>query len=90
MLASVDELGAKGAGLRVLNLDGDGETTSSPMGSTLFTIMAVLAQMELENKRERDRVTDSLLSRSLGTSAFPELIFTAELTFCSREDTSPL
>lgn len=35
--------------------------TSTPVGSTLFTIMAALAQMELEIKRER--VVDSVSKR---------------------------
>lgn len=35
--------------------------TATPVGSMLFTIMAALAQMELEIKRER--VTDSISKR---------------------------
>lgn len=58
MLAFAEALRARGAGLRVLNLGGGDVDTSSPMGSMLFTIMAALAQMELEIKRER--VTDSV------------------------------
>ena len=61
MLAFADELGARGAGLRVLNLGGGDVDTSMPMGSMLFTVMAALAQMELEIKRER--VTDSIAKR---------------------------
>ena len=34
-----EELRGRGAGLRVLNLGGD---TATPMGSTLFTIIAAL------------------------------------------------
>ncbi len=51
----------RGAGLRVLNLGGGDVDTATPMGSMLFTIMAALAQMELEIKRER--VTDSISKR---------------------------
>jgi DNA invertase Pin-like site-specific DNA recombinase len=61
MLAFADELRAIGAGLRVLNLGGGDVDTSTPMGSMLFTIMAALAQMELEIKRER--ITDSISKR---------------------------
>lgn len=61
MIAFADDLRARGAGLRVLNLGGGDVDTSSPMGSMLFTIMAALAQMELEIKRER--VTDSVKKR---------------------------
>lgn len=61
MLALADELRTRGAGLRVLNLGGGDVDTSTPMGSMLFTIMAALAQMEHEIKRER--VTDSIAKR---------------------------
>lgn len=61
MLAFAEELRARGAGLRVLNLGGGDVDTSTPMGSMLFTIMAALAQMELEIKRER--ITDSVSKR---------------------------
>lgn len=62
MLAFADELRGRGAGLRVLNLGGGGDVdTATPMGSMLFTIMAALAQMEHEIKRER--VTDSISKR---------------------------
>jgi len=61
MLAFSDVLKARGAGLRVLNLGGGDVDTSTPMGSMLFTIMAALAQMELEIKRER--VVDSVSKR---------------------------
>lgn len=61
MLAFADELRTRGAGLRVLNLGGGDVDTSTPMGSMLFTIMAALAQMEHEIKRER--VTDSIAKR---------------------------
>jgi DNA invertase Pin-like site-specific DNA recombinase len=61
MLAFADGLKARGAGLRVLNLGGGDVDTATPMGSMLFTIMAALAQMELEIKRER--VVDSVSKR---------------------------
>lgn len=61
MLALSEELKTRGAGLRVLNLGGGDVDTSTPMGSMLFTIMAALAQMELEIKRER--VVDSVSKR---------------------------
>lgn len=61
MLAFADELRARGAGLRVLNLGGGDVDTKTPMGSMLFTIMAALAQMEHEIKRER--VIDSVSKR---------------------------
>ncbi len=51
MLAFADQLRARGAGLRVLNLGGGDVDTATPMGSMLFTIMAALAQMEHEIKR---------------------------------------
>ena len=37
--------------LRVLNLGGGSVDTSTPMGGMVFTVMAALAQMELEIKR---------------------------------------
>lgn len=61
MLAFADELRGRGAGLRVLNLGGGDVDTSSPMGSMLFTVMAALAQMEHEIKRER--IIDSISKR---------------------------
>ncbi len=61
MLSFADELRSRGAGLRVLNLGGGDVDTATPMGSMLFTIMAALAQMEHEIKRER--VTDSIIKR---------------------------
>lgn len=61
MLAFADELRAIDAGLRVLNL-GDGDVdTATPMGPMLFTVMAALAQMEHEIKRER--IIDSISKR---------------------------
>jgi DNA invertase Pin-like site-specific DNA recombinase len=61
MLAFADGLRGRGAGLRVLNLGGGDVDTATPMSSMLFTIMAALAQMEHEIKRER--VTDSISKR---------------------------
>ncbi|MFK0042197.1 recombinase family protein [Paenarthrobacter sp. NPDC090517] len=61
MLALADELSSRRAGLRVLNLGGGDVDTATPMGSMLFTVMAALAQMESEIKRER--VMDSLNKR---------------------------
>ena len=61
MLAFAEELRRRGAALRVLNLGGGDVDTSTPMGSMLFTIMAALAQMEHEIKRER--VVDSTSKR---------------------------
>ena len=51
----------RGAGLRVLNLGGGDVDTATPIGSMLFTIMAALAQMEYEIKRER--IVDSISKR---------------------------
>ena len=45
----------------VLNLGGGDAYTSTPIGSMLFTIMAALAQMEHEIKRER--ITDCISKR---------------------------
>ena len=45
----------------MLNLGGGDVDTHIPMGSMVFTVMAALAQMELEIKRER--VTDSVAKR---------------------------
>jgi DNA invertase Pin-like site-specific DNA recombinase len=53
MLAFAEQLRSKGDGLRVLNLGGGDVDTATPMGSMVFTVMAALAQMELEIKRER-------------------------------------
>lgn len=61
MLAFADGLRTRGAGLRVLNLGGGDVDTATPMGSMLFTVMAALAQMEHDIKRER--VTDSISKR---------------------------
>lgn len=61
MLAFAEALRARGASLRVLNLGGGDVDTETQMGSMVFTVMAALAQMELEIKRER--VTDSVAKR---------------------------
>jgi DNA invertase Pin-like site-specific DNA recombinase len=51
MLAFADELGGRGAGLRVLNPGGGDVDTATPMGSMLFTIMAALAQAITEHRQ---------------------------------------
>ena len=61
MLALAEEIRDKGAGLRVLNLGGGDVDTSTPMGGMVFTVLAALAQMELEIKKER--ITDSVTKR---------------------------
>lgn len=61
MLAFAEELRARNAGLRVLNLGGGDVDTATPMGSMVFTIMAALGQMEYDIKRER--VVDSINKR---------------------------
>lgn len=63
MLAFADELRARGAGPRVMNLGGGDVDTSTPMGSMLFTVMAALAQMEHQIKRER--IVDSISKRRI-------------------------
>lgn len=61
MLTLAEELRTEDIALRVLNLGGGDVNTSTPMGSMVFTVMAALAQMELEIKRER--VLDSVSKR---------------------------
>ena len=61
MLALADQLRMQKVNLRVLNLGGGNVDTGTPMGSMVFTVMAALAQMELEIKRER--VNDSNTKR---------------------------
>ena len=61
MLDLAQELRGRGAGLRVVNLGGGDVNTSTPMGSMLFTVMAALAQMEHDIKRER--IIDSISKR---------------------------
>ncbi|WP_114849523.1 recombinase family protein [Curtobacterium sp. AG1037] len=57
MLSFAAQLRDRNAGLRVLNLGGGGGDvdTATPMGSMVFSVMAALAQIELEIKRERVR-----------------------------------
>lgn len=61
MLELAQNLRERGVGLRVLNLGGGDVDTFTPMGSMVFTVMAALAEMELEIKRER--VIDSIDKR---------------------------
>jgi DNA invertase Pin-like site-specific DNA recombinase len=61
MLGLSEELRGSGINLRVLNLGGGNVDTGTPMGSMVFTVMAALAQMELEIKRER--INDSVSKR---------------------------
>ncbi|MBM7766710.1 recombinase family protein [Glutamicibacter nicotianae] len=61
MLELAEELRERNIGLRVLNLGAGDVDTKTPMGAMVFTVMAALAQMELEIKRER--ITDSVAKR---------------------------
>ncbi|WP_345147768.1 recombinase family protein [Arthrobacter ginkgonis] len=61
LLGLAEQLKTRGINLRVLNLGGSNVDTGTPMGSMVFTVMAALAQMELDIKRER--VTDSVTKR---------------------------
>jgi DNA invertase Pin-like site-specific DNA recombinase len=61
MLSVATGLQDRGISLRVLNLGGDSMDTSTPMGKMMFTVMAALAEMEFEIKRER--MTDSIAKR---------------------------
>ncbi|MET3165533.1 UNVERIFIED_ORG: DNA invertase Pin-like site-specific DNA recombinase [Arthrobacter sp. UYEF10] len=61
MLELATVLRKRGTGLHVLNLGGGDVDTGTPMGGMVFTVMAALAQMELEIKRER--ITDSVSKR---------------------------
>ena len=60
MLDFAQDLLERNIGLRILNLGGDVDT-KTPMGAMVFTVMAALAQMELEIKRER--ISDSVTKR---------------------------
>ncbi|QCO98458.1 recombinase family protein [Arthrobacter sp. 24S4-2] len=61
MLGLSEELRTRRINLRVLNLGGGNVDTATPIGGMVFTVMAALAQMELEIKRER--ITDSVSKR---------------------------
>jgi DNA invertase Pin-like site-specific DNA recombinase len=61
MLSVATDLQEQGISLKVLNLGGDSVDTTTPMGKMMFTVMAALAEMELEIKRER--MTDSIAKR---------------------------
>lgn len=61
MLSLSEQLRGRGSNLRVLNLGGGNVDTATPMGSMVFTVMAALAQMEVDIKRERG--TDSVTKR---------------------------
>jgi DNA invertase Pin-like site-specific DNA recombinase len=61
MLELATVLRERRIGLRVLNLGGGDVDTSTAMGGMVFTVMAALAQMELEIKRER--ITGSVFKR---------------------------
>ncbi|GAA3665394.1 recombinase family protein [Arthrobacter ginkgonis] len=61
LLGLAEQLRSRGVNLRVLNLGGGNVDTGTLMGSMVFTVMAALAQMELDIKRER--VTDSVAKR---------------------------
>jgi DNA invertase Pin-like site-specific DNA recombinase len=61
MLVFAEPLPSKGARLPVLNPGGGTWTPPPPMGPMVFTVMAALAQMELEIKRER--ITDAMTER---------------------------
>jgi len=61
MLALAERFRRKGAGLRVLNLGGGDVDTGTPMGAMVYTVMAALAQMESDMKRER--IGDSVSKR---------------------------
>jgi DNA invertase Pin-like site-specific DNA recombinase len=61
MLELARDLRERNVNLRILNLGGGNVDTGSPMGSMIFTVMAELAQMELDIKRER--INDSISKR---------------------------
>jgi hypothetical protein len=77
---------------RVLNLGGDDLDTATPMDSILFTIMAALAQMEHEIKRERLRIPSSneeKLARTLAAGLAGSLIVRSEALFAWSKVVSP-
>jgi DNA invertase Pin-like site-specific DNA recombinase len=51
MLGLTEDLRSRGINLRVLNLGGGDVDTGTPMGGMVFTVMAALAQMDLEINR---------------------------------------
>src|SRR5699024_1556986 len=61
MLALTEDWRSRCTGVKVLNRGGREVDTATPIGSMLFTVMAALAQMEYEIKRER--ITDSIAKR---------------------------
>ncbi|MER8026867.1 recombinase family protein [Glutamicibacter protophormiae] len=61
MLELTQEPREHNIGLHLLNLGGGDANTKTPMGVMVFTVMAALAQMELEIKCER--ITDSVNKR---------------------------
>src|SRR5699024_9602173 len=61
MLTFAQQLRERGAGLRVLYLGGGDVDSSTPMRAMVYRVMAALAQMELDIKRER--ITDSVAKR---------------------------
>ena len=61
MLSLAEQLHERRVSLKVLNLGGDAVDTKTPIGSMLFTVMAALAQMELDIKKER--IIDSVTKR---------------------------
>jgi DNA invertase Pin-like site-specific DNA recombinase len=61
MLSLATDLSQRHINLRVLNLGGGDVDTGTPMGAMVFTVMAALAQMELDI--ERERITDSVSKR---------------------------
>ncbi|TFC87682.1 recombinase family protein [Cryobacterium sp. TMT4-31] len=61
MVSLIEDLRQRGVALRVLSLGGQHVDTSTPTGSMLFTVMAALAQMELDIKKER--INDSVSKR---------------------------
>ena len=61
MLTLPDEPMTRGAALRVLNLRGANVENSTHTGSMVLTVMAALAQIELEIKRER--INESVTNR---------------------------
>lgn len=53
ILELAENLRKRNIGLRILNVSGGVVDTKTPKGAMVFTVMAALAQMELEIKRER-------------------------------------